>query len=145
VEMSTVSIAGGWLINENWTLRGGAGLILDGEMTTPDGVVHAVEQGGLVSIGLEKRALIGEGFTPFVDLSLFAGASWTETIDPNTQAASSYFAADVRLGARAGWNIGDNTFPYVAARVFGGPVVGYPSLSNCSGNCCATGACWPFC
>ncbi len=122
VEMSTVSMAGGWLINESWTLRGGVGLILDGDMITPDGVIHAVEPGGLFSVGLENRALIGEGYTPFVDLSLFFGASWTETIDPGTQAATSYFAADARFGARAGWNINNNTFPYVAARIFGGPV-----------------------
>lgn len=122
MEMSTVSLAGGWLINDDWTLRAGFGLILDGDMQTPDGVVHEVQPGGLFSVGLENRVLIGEGYTPFVDVSLYLGASWTETIDPNTEAATSYFAADARFGARAGWNINGNTFPYVAARVFGGPV-----------------------
>ncbi len=122
VEMSTVSVAGGWLINDKWTLRAGIGLILDGDMVSPDGVVHSVEPGGLFSIGVENRVLVGDGYTPFVDVSLFMGASWTETKNPETQTATSYLATDVRLGARAGWNVNGNTFPYVAARVFGGPV-----------------------
>lgn len=120
--MSTISLAGGWLINDSWTLRGGFGLILDGEMETPGGAVHEVEPGGLVSLGMEHRVMVGQGTTPFVDLSLFLGASWTETSDPDTDLKTSYFATDARFGARSMWNINNNTFPYVAARVFGGPV-----------------------
>ncbi len=121
-DMSTVSLAGGWLINETWTLRGAAGLILDGEMETPDGKRHDVEPGGMVAAGVERRLQLGEGLKPFIDLSLFLGVSWAKTTDPDTQVKTDYFAADARLGGRAGWNINGNTFPYVAARVFGGPV-----------------------
>ena len=120
--MSTVSVAGAWLINDNWTLRGGFGLILDGEMKTPDGVEHEVQPGGLVSAGVERRVLVGNGWTPFMDLSLYLGASWTETLDPNTEIKTSYLATDLRFGTRAGWNINGNTFPYAAVRIFGGPV-----------------------
>ncbi len=120
--MSTVSLGGGWLINENWTLRGGVGLILKGELETGTSVVHDLEPGGLAAVGLEHRVLIGDGYTPFVDLSLFLGVSWTKTVDPGTRIKTDYFAADARFGGRAGWNVNDNTFPYVAARIFGGPV-----------------------
>ena len=122
VEMSTVSFAGGWFINETWTLHGGLGLILDGELTTPDGKVHEVDPGGLVSLGIERRLQTGKGMKPFVDLSFFLGASWTKTLDQETQLKSDYFSTDARLGARAGWSVNGNTFPYVAVRIFGGPV-----------------------
>lgn len=122
VSMSTVSLAGGWIINETWTLRGGFGLILDGEMIAPDGKVHEVDPGGLISLGIERRLQTGEGMKPHIDLSFFLGTSWTKTLDPESQLKTDYFAADARLGGRAGWSINGNTFVYVAARVFGGPV-----------------------
>ena len=120
--MSTVSVSAGWFINDRWTARAAAGAILDGELIPADGTVHDVEQGGLASVGMEYRALVGEGTVPFVDVSLFLGMSWTETIAPGATIKQDYFAADARLGARGSWNIGDNFFPSVALRVFGGPV-----------------------
>jgi hypothetical protein len=122
VDMSTVSFSGAWLINETWTLRGAMGVILGGELKPLDEVVHKVDTGGLAAVGVERRVLTGEGSTPFIDMSLFLGASWTKTLDPDTKTKTSYMATDARLGARAGWSINGNTFPYVAARVFGGPV-----------------------
>ena len=44
------------------------------------------------------------------------------TVDPNSGDKTNYFATDARLGARATWKIMSRTYPYVAARVFGGPV-----------------------
>lgn len=122
VEMTTVSLSGAWLINDSWTVRAGLGVILDGELKPDAGTTHDVKPGGLAAVGLEYRALIGDGYTPFIDLSLFLSGSWTETVDPITDSKTSYFASDIRLGARAGWNVKGNIFPYVAARVFGGPV-----------------------
>ena len=122
VEMTTVSLSGAWLINYNWTIRAGLGVILDGKLKPDADITHDVKPGGLAAVGLEYRALIGDGYTPFIDLSLFLSSSWTETVDPVTDIITSYFASDLRLGARAGWNVKGNIFPYVVARVFGGPV-----------------------
>lgn len=122
VEMTTVSLSGAWLINNSWTVRAGLGVILDGELKPNAGTTQDVKPGGLAAVGLEYRALIGDGYTPFIDLSLFLSGSWTEIVDSITDSKTSYFASDIRLSARAGWNVKGNIFPYVAARVFGGPV-----------------------
>ena len=122
VEMTTVSVSGAWLMNDRWTARAGAGVILDGTLQPATGPSHQVEPGGTVSLGVEYRARSGATGDPFVDLSLFLGASWAQTVAAGSSQQVSYFAADARLGARAGWNIRGNIFPYVAARVFGGPV-----------------------
>ena len=120
--MSTVSVSAGWIINKSWTARAAAGVILDGELKPADGTIHDVEPGGLASVGMEYRALTGDGGVPFVDVSLFLGMSWTQTTAPVSTNRQSYFAADARLGVRTGWNIGNKFFPYAALRVFGGPV-----------------------
>ena len=122
VEMSFVSISGGWFINNRWTARASAGILLGGTLQPDDGTIHDVEPGGLASLGMEYRALVGDGATPFVDLSMFLSASWAQTVAPDSDSKTSYSAADARLGLRVGWSIGVNFFPYVAARVFGGPV-----------------------
>ncbi len=122
VDMSTVSLSGAWLINNKWTVRAGLGFILDGKLKPGTGNAHDVEPGGLAAAGIEYRALIGDGYTPFIDLSLFLSSSWTEIVNPDTDSKTSYFASDARLGARAGWNVKGSFFPYAAARVFGGPV-----------------------
>ncbi len=122
LEMTTVSISGAWLRSPRWTIRAGAGLILDGTLQSATGPVHQLEPGGTVALGVEYRARSGAAGNPFMDLSLFLGASWAQTVAANSDQQKSYFAADARLGVRAGWTIGGNIFPYVAARIFGGPV-----------------------
>ncbi len=64
----------------------------------------------------------GQGLTPFIHMSLGLGASWAHTIEEGFADKTRYFALDARLGTRASWNFNDNTFPYFALRVFGGPV-----------------------
>ncbi len=121
-EMTTVSFAGAWLVNDTWTVRGSVGAVLDGELVTNAGARHEVEPGGLLAAGVEYRALTGQGSTPFIDLSLFVSGTCTQTVAPDSGAKTDYSAADVRLGGRAGWSVNGNLFPYVAARVCGGPV-----------------------
>lgn len=120
--MATVSVSGAWLIDERWTLRLQGGAIVGGSLQTDDFVIHDVEPGGVAALGIEYRALIGKGLVPFVDLSMFVSASWADTVAPESTKTIGYFATDARLGARAGWNIMGNAFPYVAVRAFGGPV-----------------------
>ena len=122
VEMTAVSISGAWFINDRWTALAGVGLILDGTLQPDDGSVHDVEPGGAATVGMGYSALSGEGGVPSVDLSMNLSSSWTQTVAAGTDSRTSYFAADARLGVRAGWSIGGNFYPYLAARVFGGPV-----------------------
>jgi hypothetical protein len=120
--MTTVSMSAGWLINDKWTARASVGAILDGTLETRTRTVHTVEPGGLVAIGAEYLAHEGDGATPFVDLSFFLGSSLTRTKDPDSGDKTGYFAVDARLGARAVWALNQAVFPFIAARVFGGPV-----------------------
>ena len=120
--MTTVSLSGAWLINDSWTVRAGLGVILDGELKAGAGTAQDVNPGGLAAVGLEYVALVGDGYTPFIDLSLFLSGSMTETTDQVTANKTGYFATDLRFGTRAGWNVNGNIYPYMAARIFGGPV-----------------------
>ncbi|MCK9995030.1 MAG: hypothetical protein KAH56_01985 [Candidatus Krumholzibacteria bacterium] len=122
VDMTSVSVSGGWFINDRWTVRASAGVILGGSLQPADGTVHDVEPGGTGTIGTEYRAVVGREATPFIDLSLFLSASWAQTVAPDSNNKTDYSAADARLGVRAGWNVEDSFFPYVVTRVFGGPV-----------------------
>ena len=120
--MGTLSASAAWLIDDRWTLRVSGGAIVGGALRTDTLAIHDVEPGGVAAIGVEYRALVGEGYVPFVDLSMFVSASWADTVAPASNEQISYFATDTRLGARAGWNVMGNAFPYIAVRAFGGPV-----------------------
>jgi len=122
VDMTSVSVSGGWFMNERWTARASAGVILGGALQPDDGTNHDVESGGSVTLGTDYRALVGRGVTPYLDLSLFLSGSWAQTVAPDSDDKTDYSAYDARLGIRAGWNVEDTVFPYVATRVFGGPV-----------------------
>jgi len=122
VEMTAVSLSAAWPITADWTVRAGLGLILDGEFTPDAGTAHDVKPGGLASVGVEYLAHYGDEYIPFVDLSLFISGSLTETVNSVTDRKTSYFATDARLGIRSGWNLKGTVFPYLVARIFGGPV-----------------------
>lgn len=122
VEMSSVSVSGAWLINERWSARAAVGVLLDGNLQPAHGIVFDVEPGGLMALGGEYRALVGDGGVPYVDLSLSLSTSWAKTVAPNSTKKTDYSATDARFGVRTGWNVRDNIFPFVAVRVFGGPV-----------------------
>ena len=122
VRMSTISLSGSWLINNNLSARGGLGIIRDGSMKSPAKNKNDISPGGMVSVGIEYIFMHGEGFLPFIDFSSFLSMSFTKTQDVITKKKTNYLASDLRLGSRAAWNINNNIFPYIAVRVFGGPV-----------------------
>jgi hypothetical protein len=122
VEMSSVSVSGAWLVNDRWSVRAAGGILLDGKLDPGHGLTHDVDSGGLVAVGGEYRALVGDGGVPYVDLSLSLGWSWAKTMASGTEDQTDYSAFDTRLGGRAGWLIGERFFPYGAVRIFGGPV-----------------------
>jgi len=122
VEMQTVSLSASWRLNDKWSLRGGVGMILDGELSPGNSNKFEVNSGWMVSVGTEYLAYIGEDFKPTIDYSLFISTSASEVEDKVTKQKTDYNSYDLRLGSRASWNLDSKLFPYVAARLFGGPV-----------------------
>jgi len=120
--MNTASLSGSWQVNSKWAIRGGLGVILDGNLTASNDIAQNVTPGGLIAIGFEYLGIIGEGYMPFLDLSLFLSGSTTEIENPITMTKTNYVSSDLRLGGRASWNLNGRLFPYVSARLFGGPV-----------------------
>lgn len=122
VEMNTVSLSASWRLNDKWSLRAGAGVILEGELTPKKSHKYEIDSGWMVSVGAEYLGYIGEDFIPTIDYSLFISTSASKIKDSVTDQESDYNSFDLRLGTRASWNLDDKLFPYVAARLFGGPV-----------------------
>jgi len=122
VEMNSVSLSASWRLNDKWSLRGGVGIVLDGTLNPKNSNKFEVERGWMVSVGTEYLAYMGEDFKPTIDYSLFISTSASEIKDSITKQKTDYNSYDLRLGGRASWNLDDKLFPYVAARLFGGPV-----------------------
>lgn len=122
VEMSTISLAGSWQLNDSWSFRTGFGLIYDGTLKPENQPAHLVKPGGVIAVGFEYLYRRGEGYVPTLDYSVFLSAASTKTENPTTQDKTNYFSSDLRFGGRASWNIKGWVFPYIAGRAFGGPV-----------------------
>lgn len=122
LKQTAVSVSGSWRLDPRWTARAGAGVLTGGSITTGPGLVHDFRPGGLVSFGVERRGPGGGGWTPALDYSMTLGTTWARTTAPGTDTRTSYFAADLRLGARASWPLAGGILGTTGARVFGGPV-----------------------
>ncbi|MBK8164759.1 MAG: hypothetical protein IPK64_02225 [bacterium] len=121
LEISSLSLAGLYTINDRTQVRAGAGAVLDGSLVLPDGTGHDVDAGGVIFAGVLHRTGQADGWTPAIDLSGTLGFTWGRTSGPDAR-QSDYRAADLRVGVQASWPVGPSFFPYAAARVFGGPV-----------------------
>lgn len=97
----------------------GAGGIADGALDTDES--HAMGPGWLFFGAYAHRLVDERGAWPFVLGSVSAGASVARTV--STRGESAHFTAyDVRSGLTLGKTWGPVT-PYVAGRLFGGPVL----------------------
>ena len=104
------------------SIRAGLGLIHGGELTPTDQPALEVKPGGLLAVGFEYMIHQGNGYLPYLDVSLFVSGSSTQIEDRVTKKKTDYFSSDLRLAGRASWNINGNIFPYFSGGVFGGPV-----------------------
>lgn len=98
----------------------GAGGLLGGYMLD-QGKTYTFNPGFVGVLGGNYIAVNADGAIPFVLLSaqlsgLFSSAATLE----NTR--TRYQAFDLRVGAQVGWNVGAGISPFVAARLFGGPI-----------------------
>lgn len=121
LELSSLSLAGLYGVNDRTQVRAGAGLVLDGTLELMDGTRHDFDSGGVLFAGVLHRTGQADGWTPAIDLSGTLGFTWGRTSGPDAP-RSDYRAADLRVGVQASWPVGQGVFPYAAARVFGGPV-----------------------
>ena len=121
LELSSLSIAGLFGVNDRTQVRAGVGPVLDGTLELPDGTRHAFDSGGVLFASVLHRTGQADGWTPAIDFSGTLGFTWGRTSGPDAP-QSDYRAADLRVGVQASWPVGQNFFPYVAGRVFGGPV-----------------------
>jgi hypothetical protein len=107
---------------ERFTLSLAAGAILDGELRG-QGSVYDIGPGFLASLTAAYRLLGGPGKNPFLTLTLGYGMSFSETHEiGGAREDERLMAADTRLGALFGVTLFDFWSPYLAARIFGGPV-----------------------
>ena len=112
-ESVTATLA--WHKDPRFGVELGLGAILDGRLTV-DGVAHDVAPGFAASATGSWLALLETGARPFLLFSLTASVSTAAT------GADRVTALDLRAGAIVGKTFLDRLTPYLAARVFGGPV-----------------------
>jgi hypothetical protein len=108
-------------LSDRWTWSGTLGAGVGGSLRIgTDGL--RLLPGPLAAATLSCRALDATRLRPFLLVSLSAAASWGTTGRSGTSSTDSIVSGDVRLGVTAGKTIARVLTPYVAARVFGGPV-----------------------
>jgi hypothetical protein len=113
-----------------WTLQIGLGSLLGGSVTqtTPGGVPSTFQPGVLGSVGLTHRIFEAEGGAvdgrPFLlaTYTLSFALTTTKSASAAAEQPTAYSAFDLRLGLILGTTVAKVFTPYLAARVFGGPI-----------------------
>lgn len=111
-------------LGDGWSLTAAAGVILDGEMLITHRRiaprVEDVEAGWLASLQLSRQWVAAGGRRPFVSTSVaFSAAGSATEVDDRRRSMTSL---DLRAALVVGRTFLEVWTPYVAARVFGGPV-----------------------
>jgi hypothetical protein len=110
-------------LTPDWAFEVGVGSIFGGRLSAGASEFE-FRPGLLAALGASWRVLDAAGARPFVALTgqlAFAVAS-TRPSGVASAPSTGYQAADVRIGAVAGWPLLEAVTPYALARVFGGPV-----------------------
>jgi len=115
----TLSASAGWHADPRFGVEAGVGVILDGRLTV-DGEAHDVRPGIAATLTGSWLALPERVTRPFVLLALTASVATTETARADETARLT--ALDLRASVIAGKTFFSRLTPYLAGRVFGGPV-----------------------
>jgi hypothetical protein len=113
-----------FFVSERIALQLGAGYVFSGALEV-GARRYDVEAGALVLVGASWRVVNDEGAIPYVVFSASLGAmraSLHDLRDADQPSSASYVAIDGRFGATLGKTFADIVSPYIALRVFGGPV-----------------------
>ena len=119
LNQSSVAATIEYRVSPKVALMLGGGAVLGGSMRAA-GNTYDVEPGWLATVGMSDRIVDGVGRAPFVLLSVSIAQSFVRTALGDASRVSLK-ATDVRAGATIGKTLGPMT-PFLAARVFGGPV-----------------------
>ena len=123
IARDAVVVTGDKRLTRKSSVQIGAGGAPSGSMTT-SGSSHSIGPGWLLFGSLTYRILDGQKLAPFVLASFSFGASAARTVDDRDRTRSAHlYAIDFRAGLTVGKTFWDVVSPYVAARVFGGPVL----------------------
>ena len=117
IQEESVTATVSWHKDPHFGLEGGLGAILDGRLTAR-GVEHDVEPGFALILAGSWLPIFEDGARPFVLFSASASVSTAST----DGGAARLTAVDLRAGVIAGKTFFQRLTPYLAARVFGGPV-----------------------
>jgi hypothetical protein len=120
VHQSWVSARLGYGFEGGWYVAGALGASLAGSL---EGAERALtfEPGFVGTLQGGVLFMESDGWLPFIESSLNVSVS-TGALREAQGPRQSWTAVDVRLGATTGWRVAELWVPYVAFRVFGGPV-----------------------
>jgi hypothetical protein len=109
-------------LSERWTFAGSAGYVVDGSLRI-GGQQFDLQPGPLFAASMSYRALDESRARPFVLCSFSFAASVAATSERATRDNQALASYDARLGVVVGKTVANDLHPYLAARVFGGPIV----------------------
>lgn len=119
LEQLTANATLGWQRSPRWGFLLTLGGVIDGAVTTD--MERDVGPGFVGSVGATWLPLFETERRPFLLTSLSFGGSMT-TAESDDGQAHRWTAFDLRLGAMLGKTFADRFTPFVAGRVFAGPV-----------------------
>ena len=111
-------------LGKNWLLRASLVRVLGGEMNG-GGVNATLDPGWSFGVQASRRWSVDDLPSLFLGFSVSFAGSFT-TAQYAGGPTHDLFATDLRLGGTVGWTLFDAVTPYVAARLFGGPVFWHP-------------------
>ena len=120
-EQASLLASMSWRLGSSFTLQAGAGALLGGYLQDLDGR-HPFDPGLVLQVSGSWLLVPPREGGPFVatsvGLSLLRAATQAGLAGP----AADFTAADAFVSASAGWPVAGWLSPYVAAKLFGGPV-----------------------
>ncbi|MGB0589106.1 MAG: hypothetical protein ACPGU1_05450 [Myxococcota bacterium] len=120
VHQHWISARLGYAFKGGWYVAGAVGASLGGSLESAERLL-TFEPGVVATLQTGVVLMEADGWLPFIESSLNVSASFGG-LREDDGLRQSWTAVDVRLGATTGWRVADLWVPYVAFRVFGGPV-----------------------
>jgi hypothetical protein len=122
IDRRAVAVALEYRVTQDLTLQVGGGVGHGGRLIVDGGAHHELLPGWLATVSGSYR-LVSGGEAPFVLLTGTIGGSGARTRQYGTDETVGYNAFDLRIGVAAGKTFYDMLSPYLAARLFGGPIL----------------------
>jgi len=120
-EQSTMLASVSWRSSPSISLQAGAGALLGGSIQDLDGR-HPFDPGLVLQVSGTWMVLPPRGGGPFVAASLGLSFLRASTQAGTAGPSAGFTAADAFVSASAGWPVTGWLAPYIAGKLFGGPV-----------------------